>query len=299
MFQFPLKARLCKPAVGAACRRPLRRGGRLHWHVLTTRTLTAIIFCFAVCTSPSLALPPDDREYALAINNGNEYQSHHHFHDAFRCFEHAKELQPKQWEPYFHVGDVLIALDDSKGAVDVLQQGIKINPKQPDLYCTLSQAHYGVGDVKAALADMDRAIALDNRRGPFFERRAQLYEIFNEHEKAVQDYTSSMDLYSPSKSNHAAGTAPQIDEVFRLAAGRGNVYMKMGKYQNAIDDYTLYLKAPAAKKSNILRILHSRAECYDKLGKHDLAAKDRSAAENHKGDILEDLMHDPTIGAGK
>jgi tetratricopeptide (TPR) repeat protein len=70
---------------------------------------------------------------------------------------------------------------------------------------------------------------------------------------------------------------------------RGNILRSLGKYQAAIDDYGTALKLNPATGSR-LKILSDRASCYDKVGQHDLAEKDRKQASPGSHEILNDLM---------
>ncbi|HEY9777229.1 MAG TPA: tetratricopeptide repeat protein [Planktothrix sp.] len=263
------------------------------------RKFIAITICFFASASSTLALTATDKEFAAAMANGIDLQKHRHYHDALRCFQQARRLKPDRVDAYDCEGMALIALDDCRGAADIFTRGIKIDPKFENLYCSRSQAYFGLGDMKSALADLNHALALKPQVLPYVERRAETYESLGDHEKAIEDYTAALALCAPVNATRTTPAKPADKERFRLASERGHIYERLGKYQNAIDDYNLYLSAPERQRASSVRILHCRADCYDKLGKHDLAAKDRAAAENHKGDVLEDLMHDETLGTGR
>ncbi|HEY9777230.1 MAG TPA: hypothetical protein V6C81_25940 [Planktothrix sp.] len=266
---------------------------------MVSKFITSIIFCFLASASPTLATPADDREYDAAMSNGHALQTHRQFRDAYRCFDQARRLKPDRWQPYDGAGAALIALDDCHGAMEILNRGLKVDPKQADLYCQLGQAHFWLSDPKAALVEFNRAVALQPNSMVYLGKRAESYESIGDHAHAIQDYTAAIAACAPVKATRTTPAKHQDSGIFRLASERGTIYQRTGKLQNAIDDYTFYLSAPIRQRGNALRMLQDRAECYDKLGKHELAAKDRSAAANHKGDVLEDLMHDETLGAGR
>jgi tetratricopeptide (TPR) repeat protein len=266
---------------------------------LIMRNFLVLIFCLFTIALPAVATPADDREFVLVMHNGKIYEGHHQYRDALRCFEQGLRLKPDRWEPYNDAGSALIALDDCKGAIDVLTRGIKINPQQDSLYFLRSQAHMWMSQPKAALADLDRAIAIRPDYPVYCRRRAEAHETLGAHANAIRDCTDGIALCAPAKATDTSAAKPQNPALFDLLAQRGTIYQRTGKFQNAIDDYTEYLAAPKRWRGNALRVLQNRAECYDKLGKHDLAAKDRSAAANHKGDVLEDLIHDETVGTGR
>ncbi|HEY9777228.1 MAG TPA: tetratricopeptide repeat protein [Planktothrix sp.] len=263
------------------------------------RKSIAIILCFFACASSALATPTDDQDFITAMINGGHFQQQHRYRDALRWYEQALRLKPDSWAPYQNAGAMLIQLDDFQGAINILTRGTKVEPKRPEFYCLLSEAHVGLGDPKGALADLNQAIVLQPNCEAYYAKRAEAYEGLGEHDKAIQDYSKAIRLFAPVKTTPTAPANPSDKGMYRLVSERGTVYERTGKFQNAIDDYTTYLCAPRQYQANSLRILQSRAECYDKIGKHDLAAKDRAAAANHKGDVLEDLLNDETIGTGR
>jgi tetratricopeptide (TPR) repeat protein len=268
-------------------------------YVLKMRNSILTILFLITCASPAVAIPADDKEYDAAMSNGTAFKSHRHYRDALRCYEQAQRLQPGRWEPYQNVGASLVALEDFQGAADKLKQGLKLNPKSNDIYFSLGEAHAGLGDLKAAVDDLNHAIAIKPDYYGYFERRAQYYQSLRDYPHAIQDFSTAIAMCEPAKATRTMPARPLRDDIYRLFQQRGSSYVKLSKWQNAIDDFTMYLKGPARDQGRSVRVLHVRAECYDKIGKHDLAAKDRAAAENHKGDLLEDFMHDQTIGTGK
>ncbi len=94
-----------------------------------------------------------------------------------------------------------------------------------------------------------------------FNTRKQARIKQNKVEEAVQDCNVLLKI------------EPDSAEVYR---DRADLLMKLGRYQQAVSDYTSSIKYDDTK---IAKNYLLRAAAYDKLGKVELAAKDRSTAK--------------------
>jgi tetratricopeptide (TPR) repeat protein len=256
----------------------------------------ALFLLTCAATSPSLAAAPD---FNSLMGMGQKLAQHNHYPEALRCFQQARQIAPNRWEPYWEIGDAELTNDDCKAAVETLTRGIELNSKSGDLYFTRGKCYQNLGELNLAVADLTRAIALEPKNAHFYERRAFSYAALGEYKKALADYNKAIELDAPIKASKGVAARAPYKEYYVCLADRARIDARLGNYQKAIDDFTAALTAPPTQSANSMRILYERADCYDKLGKHDLASKDRTAATNHKGDILEDLVHDPTLGTGK
>jgi WD40 repeat protein/serine/threonine protein kinase/Tfp pilus assembly protein PilF len=126
-------------------------------------------------------------------------------------------------------------------------------------------AHSQRGDFVAALAELDRALALDPESAAAYHNRGATHEILGHYDQAVADYTRALEL-DPA-------------QAAELHANMGNALGRQGDYDRAIACY-----------DEALRIDPSRVDAY--LGRavaHGLKERyDRSIA-----DLTEALRLDP------
>jgi tetratricopeptide (TPR) repeat protein len=228
----------------------------------------AAALCLALA-SPARA-NPNDTKYSAMLDQASALKKRERIREALSLYRQAAGLEPNRWEAYYAIGDCSLLLDDDKGSIASLEQGIKLAPTEAQLHLGLSRAHWAAGDSKAALADLNRAIALKPHSADFLGERAELYRDMGDKKSAIKDFNAAIKLVAPPNPNY-----------FAMLLMRAKVYESVGDYQSALSDLTL---AAADKDFHIVRILNERANCYDKLGKHDLAEKDRAEA-SHKGEL--------------
>ncbi|MBS1957177.1 MAG: tetratricopeptide repeat protein [Cyanobacteria bacterium SZAS-4] len=112
-----------------------------------------------------------------------------------------------------------------------------------------------------ALDDLNKIVNLSKTDPPAYLRRGQLLDRLGQHAKAISDYTTAADLN------------PSEDDAFRY---RGTSYFKLGQYDKAVEDYS---QAISRDPVGNVETYSLRALAYDKLGKTDLASKDRRTAK--------------------
>jgi|ERR1035437_6638747 tetratricopeptide (TPR) repeat protein len=91
---------------------------------------------------------------------------------------------------------------------------------------------------------------------------AELYRMKNNFKNSISEYTKAIEL---SKSNEEKSPIKM-----QYYSGRALSYVKMNMINEAISDYTIYLK----EKPDDAIILTNRGVCYQKKGKDQLAIAD-------------------------
>jgi tetratricopeptide (TPR) repeat protein len=96
-----------------------------------------------------------------------------------------------------------------------------------EVYERRAQRRCRKGQIDLALADLGRAIALDDQRGSAYRQRCRLHFLCKQYDAALAD----------------ANRALEIDPEDGLAANiRGNVFAARGDHARAIADYTLAIR---------------------------------------------------------
>jgi aspartyl/asparaginyl beta-hydroxylase (cupin superfamily) len=71
------------------------------------------------------------------------------------------EVEPAHPRALNHCGNALLRQGDFKGAIDYLARAVSAEPEQPALWFNLAVAQRSAGDFAAALASLERALAID------------------------------------------------------------------------------------------------------------------------------------------
>ncbi|HEY9777234.1 MAG TPA: hypothetical protein V6C81_25960 [Planktothrix sp.] len=250
------------------------------------RVLTALAIASALAGAPASARAPTANDM---FEQGAFLFNHQRYHDALQCFKYSIQLDPTFWKPYQMAGETLNDLENSGEAIELLTKAIELCPPNGELFYTRSNAYYCTGQLNNSIADMDRACTLNPKNPHFFAKRGDFNTAAKRFDLALRDYNKAVDL---SKTEHQENAAARNDmAALRASAHKdiGNVYRNQGKYQLAVDQYTLALNAPEATFHRD-RVLADRADCYEKLGKKDLAAADRKLVQHDSKGYLDDLM---------
>jgi tetratricopeptide (TPR) repeat protein len=243
----------------------------------------AVIFATSACFAA-------DRAGAeAAVARGHAARNLHHDREGLRCFRLAMQLDPTWWEPYFRAGNTLLTLDNEVGAIKMIDQGVKLDPNHGELYFTRARAYFDLGQRAKAEADFNQAIQLTPNDPNFFIKRGDFYFAQSDFNKALKDYTRTIEFSTPAKNASESDKAQTEPLLARAYKDRGNVLMKLAKYNEAVADYTSALENKHLEFPRE-RILADRAQCYDKLGKHQLAEADRKTASVSSGGILHDMF---------
>ena len=95
---------------------------------------------------------------------------------------------------------------------------------------------------------------------------AELYRLKKDFVKSIPEFTKAIELSKNTEEKH--------DLVMQYYSGRAFCYLKINRLNDAIVDYSTYLK----QKPDDDIILTNRGVCYQKLGKKQLAISDWTKA---------------------
>ena len=185
-------------------------------------------------------------------------------------------------------GDPLVC-DDYSAA-------IKLNPTDVDAY--IGRAEATIRDWEQQIRDFNKAISLDPKHAKAYEARGKAYLNRQHYREAIDDLTQAIELNPEDEWDyHMRGIAygrlqqyqKEIDDYSRAIglhpqdslwplwtyyAARGSAYGKLGQYRKEIDDRSKVINLVP----NNGAFYYVRGEAYEKLGKKDLAAKDKEMA---------------------
>jgi len=109
------------------------------------------------------------------------------------------------------------------GAIQELNEAIRLSPKKAEAYAYRSRAYSnGINDYDQALSDANTAIQLNPHLAMGHFARGRAYIGKNDTDRAITDYTEAIKL------------DPQYAQTYN---NRGNAYKAKGDYDRAITDY--------------------------------------------------------------
>ena len=181
---------------------------------------------------------PDDP--AILVNLGAAYRKAERSADARDAYKAAIKLKPDLWEAYFNLGKALLDLEDCDGAIEAYRKCIAMKPADPEAYVNLGNAYkfkcegdsaiaayeqalrlsgtmtqaYGNiaavffdrGWLLAALALMDKAIAIDPRPGELRFKRSLMALRLGHFSVGWSDYESR--YFGETERVHRPSTPP-------------------------------------------------------------------------------------------
>ncbi len=220
---------------------------------------------------------------------------------AEQCFRKAIKLDPEFGRAYRLLAEWANGQCKYDIAFQMSSQALAV--KKPDMqaYMERAKSFRNQHKDKEAVADLDKLIATGSAPGKIqpgtlrkaYELRAALLENLRLYERALADYRylQKERFYDPTALREASCLEKlnRNDEAMVCLNGllktnpedetaletRGRIWAKQGRYKEAISDYSKSIQLiPSAA------LYKQRAEVYEKMGRKDLAARDRKEAEH-------------------
>jgi tetratricopeptide (TPR) repeat protein len=89
---------------------------------------------------------------------------------------------------FYVIGTARLEKGDKKGAIEALDQALKLIPDDPVCFSNRAVAKRDLGDEEGALADFSHALELRREYAHARANRARLFAKRGEHAKALDDY---------------------------------------------------------------------------------------------------------------
>jgi tetratricopeptide (TPR) repeat protein len=221
----------------------------------------------------NMALASPDPHVEWYFQRGWAYDQLTDFARASADYEKYLSFCPRDGIAMCCLADNLCEMGQTERAMKVLNKAIEIDPGSLQAHRLRGMLRHGKnGDERAAIADFNIVCGAPTYEhyGDTLGYRAAAYKQIKDYGHALADYTTLIKL------------SPRDDNLRRQRAG---VYELMGNYQKAVEDYTAAIDLAQTESAPSYA---ARAQCYEKLGKKDLARKDLAKSKKLKdsGDNL-------------
>ena len=243
------------------------------WHLLVVTLVSA---CLSAGTTYALAR--EVKPMNELSMRGIKLVEQNKLSEALACFDQNLAKDPDSYWDNYGRGSVLVKHDDFAGALKALNKAVELYPAGVQAVAERAHLYIAMGKTQAAIADTKKAIILLGKAPSWFlyQDLALLHDQAGDRKQSIIDCSESL---------------RQNPKLFWGYYFRACQYFKLGQYQKAADDLTTAAKLHSDAET--IKIYSLRADCYDKLGKHDLAQKDRKFAEGYVKEGWADSLLEP------
>lgn len=213
-------------------------------------------------------------------------------------------------EQLFKEAKNLAAHGEIEKAMQAYSEIVARYPQLPGAYLGRAKAYLELGKADLAMKDLDTAVKYDVTMNSWALRdRGNLLQKFHRYEDAIKDFDRMLAKHQDSSVYADRATCymrlkkySQAIEDFTHAlklrcakrtstlAKRGDCYLALKQHEKALSDYDSVLREdPEGDRSldNHAKVHESRAECFQKLGKPELAKKEREIAAHARNEMID------------
>lgn len=225
--------------------------------------LASLLLCLCCYVNPVYAgSAVEDTLYAKKLYDGKKYS------EAIRYLNDAVRADPKLSEPYGLRAFTYFKLGQYANAAADYTNFLKLQPGNKNMYHLRGHCYFLIGKYDQAIDDFTKAIEFAPLGVSLYKLRGEAYLQKGEYQKAVDDLSQAMvtnDKLKTFATANAGRFAAEITGIKDLAT----------------------TKVPSTdypqNKQEVAEILHFRAIALEKMGKADLAQKDRVAEKGWGG----------------
>ncbi|MBK5279095.1 MAG: tetratricopeptide repeat protein [Bacteroidia bacterium] len=218
-----------------------------------------------VVLDSAINLSPTDAD--PIVNRGLAKEGNNDPPGAIADYQLALKLNPENSLARHNLGVLTATYGGSKDSEILMLESIEQNPRLPYPHAQLAYHKFNNGDYKGALAEYNRAIALDSTDLDYLVNRGIVKEKLNDYEGSLGDFTNAISL------------KPDFERAW---FNRGNVLTKLDRLAEAVEDYTLAI----FYDPNYAAAYYNRALDRDKLGLKKEACEDLLIAKKF-GQVIE------------
>jgi len=139
-----------------------------------------------------------------------------------RELEKAIVKDKKLVEPRLALAELLLRINDSKGAMDQCNEILKNNDRNTDAYLMRSRVYMKNLDFPSAINDISKNILIDPDNSEFYLQRGLAYQQFIQHANAINDFSKYISLNGNNPDAYFA---------------RAKSYEEIMNFDKAMDDY--------------------------------------------------------------
>lgn len=172
----------------------------------------------------------NETRYSAYGIRGLSYLEMKDYKKAIENFEKTIELDSKNWQGYYWLGDTYLDLSNYDEAIKHYDSALKINPKLADAYFNRGAAHAKLKNYRLAMIDWDHAAKLDNKnyliyynRGIILFKQSLYKQAIKEFDRAIQiNPTADKAYYYRGLNYSGLGNKEKFIADMQIAARLGH-----------------------------------------------------------------------------
>jgi tetratricopeptide (TPR) repeat protein len=176
------------------------------------------------------------------------------------------KYNPSDSDVYILIAEYNVFAEDFNAAIRILNKAISINPTSAKVYTVRGVVFYENNKYDLALADLNKAIELDSNLSVAYFNRGLVYEKQGNLDAALADLNKAIEL------------EPKASLLYEL---RGAALKKKGNLEGALADYTKAIELDPYS----IKAYKGRAEIYRAQDKTALAEVDEKTATSLSSDF--------------
>lgn len=237
-------------------------GSQLHLLRCCKRMRKVVFSALCILFSASVNSSSGSESPQMAIETVNEMMQHKQYESCLPILTMQIRKHPNLLDAYALRGVCYLQMENYDAALSDFDTYFE-SAKEP----IPTNFHRSYGLTLCQFKKFPQALehfTIDVKREPknwnYWYDRAQLYATLKQYDKAIDDATIMLKLRP---------------EHYRFAL-RAKIYYNKGDYEKAAQDWTTAIKLSSGNSL----YYEGRAKCYEKMGKTDLAKKDRAQRDN-------------------
>jgi tetratricopeptide (TPR) repeat protein len=257
---------------------------------LAGKVVSFLVLWHLICLLPAAA---GESKVQSLLRMGDFHKERGAAKEANVYYLQAVRLAPKDYLTHRALASNYASLKQYPQALNEINTAIGLCPSDPKLYVERGLCYLGLGKTGLAEGDFKKAVVSPNCGHVVYKYLATLYkqqgrlaeaisicDLHIKREANDETYRDKAELMALNKDHSGARQA--LSEAIVLAPFnyrnyelRADSYLASGQAEQAVTDYS---KALSLEPFFPAEIYQNRARAYDKLGKKDLAEKDRASS---------------------
>lgn len=180
----------------------------------------------------------DDRLFQLAFT----YIQMHENQKAIILFQQLRALNPQYQSLYLYLGEALQEEELLEEAQEVLEEGIKENPFQVDLYQLASENAYRLHDAEKAEKLLQEAVALGEKVDESLLTLSNLYRTEERFEDVIDALGKMEETGHPYAEWNLANAYNELEEFDQAKLHYKQAYQELAHEPDFLKEYGIFLR---------------------------------------------------------
>ena len=190
---------------------------------MNSRNIIAAVLALFMCVGvPAYSQSSNETAFSYSNQASDKFMKKD-FQGAMSCLNEAVKINPNNPQLYLNRGFVSHVLYDYESAMADYNQALKINPKFAFAYNNRGVLKVSLNDIEGAMADYETALAINPKYSDVYYNRGNLRYMLDDLQGALEDYDKAIELN------------PKDSEAYN---NRGVVKKRMDYNVGALSDYS-------------------------------------------------------------